>query len=283
MDLIVSFLDAYPFAGFSSEDFKAPLFVSAKIRGEKNGILIPDFRSIGQWWMSDIKSVKKASIPWEEKREFAIWRGGLTKAIRKDLCLLSLKYPEYLEARFSSRPLCEKACRELDEQGLMGDRISWEEYMRCKYLPYIDGVMCAAPALQWRLLSGSLTFKPDSEEIQWFYRALQPYVHYVPVKRDLSDLIEQIDWAKSHDREAKKIAENALEFAEDHILYGDVLRYVSLVLDRYGKCQKNLRKKIAEETPLDSRWVKIQFRQELKARAKKTGGIGFSKTGSPPG
>jgi hypothetical protein len=40
---------------------------------------------------------------------------------------------------------------------------------------------------------------------------LEEYVHYVPVKEDLSNLIIQIEWCKKHDKECKKIAENARE------------------------------------------------------------------------
>lgn len=38
------------------------------------------------------------------------------------------------------------------------------------------------------------------------YMALKPWKHYVPIKRNLSDLLEKIEWAKEHDEEAKKIA-----------------------------------------------------------------------------
>ncbi|MBU6446766.1 MAG: hypothetical protein KGQ49_05140, partial [Verrucomicrobia bacterium] len=61
--------------------------------------------------------------------------------------------------------------------------------MACKYQPYVDGYMTASPALQWRLLSNCVTFKPETNEIQWFTMAIKPYVHYVPLKSDLSDLL----------------------------------------------------------------------------------------------
>ena len=31
---------------------------------------------------------------------------------------------------------------------------------------------------------------------------LKPFEHYIPVKHDLSDLLDQIEWAKTHDEEA---------------------------------------------------------------------------------
>jgi spore maturation protein CgeB len=52
---------------------------------------------------------------------------------------------------------------------------------------------------------------PDNE--YWFKKYLKPGFHYVPIKYDLSDLKEKIEWLVNNDTEAKKIAENAMEFA----------------------------------------------------------------------
>jgi hypothetical protein len=38
-------------------------------------------------------------------------------------------------------------------------------------------------------------------------------VHYVPIQYDLSDLKEKIEWLRSNDEEARKIAENSTRFA----------------------------------------------------------------------
>lgn len=268
MDFIISYYDQYPFGPPS----KTPVFVSAKLKNTPNAILIPDWRSIGHWWMSEIKEVTKSACPWENKRSFALWRGGLTRAVRYDLVKLSLTHPEVLDARFSSYP-SDAAM----EEGVLGNRVSWKEFCSCKYLPYVDGVMCAAPALQSRLLSGSLTFKPDSEEIQWFYRAIKPHVHYVPVKSDLSDLIEKILWAKDHDEECRQIAERACQFAKENLLYSDVLNYFAFVLQRYGSCQ-TLDFSDMRDNP---RWVKIQFRQKLREVAKKEAFVGYCLEGTP--
>ena len=37
---------------------------------------------------------------------------------------------------------------------------------------------------------------------------LIPFEHFIPVKQDLSDLIEMTQWLKSHDKESQKIALN---------------------------------------------------------------------------
>jgi len=52
---------------------------------------------------------------------------------------------------------------------------------------------------------------------EFFYKHLKQWVHYIPVKRDLSDLVEKAEWCFSHEKEAKEIAENACEFSELHL------------------------------------------------------------------
>jgi len=47
----------------------------------------------------------------------------------------------------------------------------------------------------------------------WFLEYLIPNVHYVPVKYDVSDLVEKIVWIQEHEDEARQIAQNAYEFA----------------------------------------------------------------------
>ena len=41
--------------------------------------------------------------------------------------------------------------------------------------------------------------KQDSEYYEHFYGDLEPYVHYWPLKHDLSDLLEIVRWAKKND------------------------------------------------------------------------------------
>lgn len=48
----------------------------------------------------------------------------------------------------------------------------------------------------------------------WFHRHLEPWVHYIPVATDLSDLREKYEWAEANPAEAQRIAEAGTEFAK---------------------------------------------------------------------
>lgn len=63
---------------------------------------------------------------------------------------------------------------------------------------------------------GTVALKHESNYFQWFDSNLEPYVHFVPVKRDFSDLHEQIIWLKDNDDIAQEIARNGIEFVKRH-------------------------------------------------------------------
>lgn len=82
---------------------------------------------------------------------------------------------------------------------------------------------------------GSLIFKPKSKYYEHFYNDLEPNTHYVPLKRDLSDLLEKIEWANNHDSTAKSIGQNGQNFANDNLLPQNVFCYHLHLLNELSK------------------------------------------------
>lgn len=85
-----------------------------------------------------------------------------------------------------------------------------EQARAFKYQIYADG-HCASSRLAWLLLSGSLVLRIASPPTlvaphMWFTERLQPHVHYLPVRADLSDLADVVRWAILHDAAAQAIA-----------------------------------------------------------------------------
>lgn len=277
LDFIFSYLDGIPVDGMpqlyhltEKKEWQAPVFFSAKDKNVPYIILIPDWRSISKWWASNIKTIESisAKVPWDQKKNFALWRGSLTRRFRTKLCQISSEHPQYLDAKINDTLDDKEAHKQLEKQGLFGEPVSWEEFLSCKYLPTVDGVCCAAPALQWRLLSRCITLKQESNEVQWFYRALMPYKHYIPIQKDLSDLIEKIQWAKDHDQECKAMAEQSYIFARDHLMMEDVFLYFYLVLKKYASLQTLDMKQLKKEILADPHWINIQNRKRLKKLAE---------------
>lgn len=59
----------------------------------------------------------------------------------------------------------------------------------------VDGTV-AAYRFPYLMLGDSLVLKQESPYYEHFYVALRPWKHYVPVRRNLSDLLEKVKWAK---------------------------------------------------------------------------------------
>ena len=78
--------------------------------------------------------------------------------------------------------------------------------MQYKYQITIDGTV-AAYRLPYLLAGNSVVLKQDSYYYEHFYKELKPYEHYVPFKRDLSNLLEQIQWSKDNDEKVRSAVE----------------------------------------------------------------------------
>jgi len=85
----------------------------------------------------------------------------------------------------------------------MEDRLTskWSsiiDHVKFKYLISLDGWTAAWMRVPWILSTSCVLLKQDTLKVEWFDYALKPYVHYYPVKRDLSDLLEVIDYLEKH-------------------------------------------------------------------------------------
>jgi hypothetical protein len=67
-----------------------------------------------------------------------------------------------------------------------------KNHLKYKYLFAADGWGASWRRVPLILSSNSLMIKPYSDNIQWFYDLIKPNVHYLPLKDDLSDLIDKL-------------------------------------------------------------------------------------------
>lgn len=74
-----------------------------------------------------------------------------------------------------------------------------------KYQINVDGTV-AAYRLPYLLVGDSVVLKQDSIYYEHFYNELQPWKHYIPVRSNLSDLLEKLKWAKDHDEEVRSVS-----------------------------------------------------------------------------
>jgi hypothetical protein len=68
-----------------------------------------------------------------------------------------------------------------------------------------------------KLAMPGLLFHHETPTKDWFHDEIQPWVHYVPIHTNLSNLYDLYVWAETHPQQAQKIAQQGQEYARYHI------------------------------------------------------------------
>uniref|UniRef100_A0A182Y016 CAP10 domain-containing protein n=1 Tax=Anopheles stephensi TaxID=30069 RepID=A0A182Y016_ANOST len=181
--------------------------------------------------MLDMLSVQKRGLPWAEKHAKAFWRGRDARRERLELVALSRRYPELLNASLTNFFFFR------DEESEFGPRvahISMHDFFDYRYQVNVDGTV-AAYRLPYLLAGSSVVMKQNSFYYEHFYRKLVPLRHYIPFEADLSDLVQQIEWARENDEKAREIRDNANAFINANLLPLDIYCYHALLFKEYAK------------------------------------------------
>lgn len=266
-------LDLVPKNVYQNFNQTAPILCHAKLKNEKKLILIPDHNSFTKSWKTLIDNIifENETVLWDQKQTRAFWRGGSNdqeytlknykKKPRFIISKLSNNFFEYIDAGltmswgFQLKDVLEK-------ENVIKSFATTLQHLKYKYLPIVDGNMCAYPGYQWRLLSNSVCFKQDSDQIQWFYKGLKPYEHYIPINNDISDLIDKIRWAKNNDDICLQIANSATIFAKNNLMLENAYVYLYKVLQKYSKNQMFDKNKVLKDLKNDNRWICIENRKK---------------------
>ena len=189
-------------------------------------ILLPDADFMKSRGYKDLlKEIdQKDTIDWNNKYNTVFWRGGLhgigyKRYNRPDISIFGpYKSQRQLLVEYS---ILKENQQFLDVKNTnFGRWFSAEgsystdksEFLRYKYMIDVDGEVNAWSALWWKLYANCVVFKIDSHYEQWYYKDIKPWVHYIPVKGDLSDMEDMYRWAVSNDERCMEINKNATDF-----------------------------------------------------------------------
>lgn len=103
----------------------------------------------------------------------------------------------------------------------------------------MDGNSTTYSRCRWILLSNSVLIKPASPNVQWYYSQMRPFVHYVPVDENFSELKTVYDWLNANGQEAKQIAKAGQDLGEQIFSQDGIEHYVLFLLDEYKKRIRN--------------------------------------------
>ena len=95
---------------------------------------------------------------------------------------------------------------------------SMKEMLLYRYLISVEG-NDVATGLKWMLYSNSVVFmQPPTLETRFREGSVIPWLHYIPLAEDFTDLMEKIQFCDNHVFICQKVAEMGTEFARHRII-----------------------------------------------------------------
>lgn len=209
---------------------------------KSSDVLVPDYEFLRTKGYQDRR--RTPELNWDQKIGKCYWRGsdyGVSFYIdpknnqRVRVATMSNMRPDLLDAKITADRAfgCEGLNGFYRASLILSEPAPQSAMEKYKYLLVIDGVSNTWPGTFSAMLSGGCPIIVQSPECfkQWFHHLLTPWVNFVPVKHDLSDLIEVIEYLSRNDLLASRIAgraeelalsityEKAIDYAVDAIYY----------------------------------------------------------------
>jgi hypothetical protein len=143
---------------------------------------------------------------WSSRKNKAVWRGSTTGGVytlrnwrekqRSSVVAVSTAFPDMLDARFTDLSQVREEDRKeitriFNAENMLGGRKTYQEQMEYQMVVVVDG-NSVADRFAEQLAMGSAVLKVDSPHKEFWYADALPNVHYIPVKRDVSDLTSRL-------------------------------------------------------------------------------------------
>jgi hypothetical protein len=201
---------------------------------QRNVIAIPDFLFHG-WpecgiedYESTVEQVLEHSRkPPEDDR--LLWIGNAVTHPSRQRFLELAAEDSRIHARGMDWQPPEKSNKATAAWKPRGGFISMPEHCRHRMLIDLQGRGFSA-RLKLLLFSGRPLLVQNRRWHQYYFEDLKPFVHYIPVEEDLSDLFVQIDWVTTHPVRAALIAAEAQRFAQANLRRCHAIKYLAAKL-----------------------------------------------------
>jgi Glycosyl transferase family 90 len=254
---------------------RVPIFTTCAPVGCRHALPLPTYKTISdarrtpQDW-EDVFASYQLTYPWSEKLAQVVWRGALSgdhshehHHPRWTLGKMVAKYETtgVFDVGLVSIPARHDHLHlNLSEVGgLKQPMRPMESFMKYQAILDIDGVSWSS-RFGKLLCYNSVVLKVDPQYVDYFhFRDLQPYVHYVPVRYDLSDLLSQTLWAldPSNMNAVRKIIQNANDWCKHRMVWASIAIDYLDVWERYASFLEAADPQWASTTPqgTQERWT----------------------------
>lgn len=109
---------------------------------------------------------------------------------------------------------------------------------RFRYTFSTDG-FTASTRLAKLLATGQTVIKQDSDLIEFFYPAIQPFVHFIPSGRNgIAEIDRVVQFLRDHDQLARRVAAAAQRFAATHLVTEGRLCYIKVLFEELARLMR---------------------------------------------
>lgn len=187
--------------------------------GDPSAFVLPDAYYLTRNFYRDLfAEIDGLRMPWAQKKR----RGVLAAADQGESTNLFVPTDD---PKMHPRRLFRQtvAAQSLGIDVFLGDPFSKAEQLSYRYIADVDGFVRTWDAWAWKMVSGSTVLAITSPWASFFPDQFSPWIHYVPVANDCSDLAAKLAWCHDHDSECEAIAlrarERAIEvYARRHVV-----------------------------------------------------------------
>ena len=220
-------------------------------------LLLPDIDLLRGRFYCDDAFVDE--LAYSEKSDSAIFCGSTTGADNSLDVVRNLATPRLQAAAyFRGHPFVHfylprivqcsssEAIAALREMGLGdGRHFSWHDQFKHKFIISLDGNGATCSRVAIALRSNSVLLKYDSNYELYYFKGLQPWIHYIPI-RNHSDIEEIVISERRRPGLFEPIARNGREFADRYLTERAGVQYTAALLRRYGSIFMNLNEAIGD-------------------------------------
>ena len=172
---------------------------------------------------------------WGAKRDAAFFRGSIfwfEKHGRTRAFAQSLAHPSDVDVDWYDA--IDTAALEADGTPHFGDLAGHAAF---KYLLSLEGHSFWSFRLRYLMRLSSAVLHQDLPCHEFWHALLRPYEHYLPLQRNLSDLVQMVRYARRNDGAVRRMASRMRRLAERLLSREAVVGYVAELLTQYAALQ----------------------------------------------
>ena len=205
--------------------------IICKTRPLNNDSVIIQKLEIDRHWIY-LSKIKQYDINYQDKINKCIWRGGTTGYRRRRGSRYTL-VPKFFNSKFADVGFSEVIQDKQNYEVFLKNKVSIQDQLKFKFIISCEGNDVAS-GLKWQLYSNSVVLmtKPTTES--WAMESfLKPFIHYIPLSDDYSDLEEKYNWCLKNENKCIEISKNASNYIEQFLDEDKELAIRKGIMERY--------------------------------------------------